>query len=85
MSIVCPRVHHKALNSLQVLFETVLFRPSKNLAYSFDNIENRLETEPNRWVKKQSLFTKLQDHVSLQYLLRAMLSSSVSLKLSISL
>ena len=85
MSIVCPRVHHKALNSWQVLFETVLFRPSKNLAYSFDNIENRLESEPDRWVKKQSLFTKLQDHVSLQYLLRAMLSSSVSLKLSISL
>ena len=81
MSIVCPRVHHKA----QVPFETVLFRPSKNLAYSFDNIENRLETEPNRWVKKQSLFTKLQDHVSPQYLLSAMLSSSVSLKLSISL
>lgn len=53
--------------------------------YSLDNIENRLETEPNRRVKKQSLFTKLQGHISPQYLLRAMLSSSVSLKLSISL
>ena len=85
MSIVCPRVHHKALNSLLVLFETILFCPSENLTYSLDNIENWLETEHNKRVKKQSLFTKLQGHISLQYLLRAMLSSSVSLKLSISL
>ena len=57
--------------------------PFRNSFVSPDE-ESRV-TEPNRWVKKQSLFTKLQDHVSLQYLLRAMLSSSVSLKLSISL
>ena len=64
MSIVCPRVHHNALNSWLVLFETVLFCPSENPAYSFDNIENRLETEHNGRVKKQSLFTKLQGHIN---------------------